>query len=240
MSSRTVIALTNLVVLSKLIDCSSSALILNCRIGWFDSLSVQIVLSITAESKVIGRDMSSWALPWSSRRTSSATRPGMCCCKQEINFSPTPLFLLQSSNSWSSDPISVQPGILQTEDLIVFILWSFAWVGRRLCIKRQRKLAKTGGIPGCLHAAQAKDQSVSGLASSALQGRNCWCPVLALLVMVTYSSVRSLTQSLSVILMMLRGVSSFVLLITEKNSWLKYGGGGSGAPGTSSPRMCFL
>ena len=104
----------------------------------------------------------------------------------------------------------------------------------------QRKLAKSGGIPGCLQAAQHLGQSVDGLASSALHGVNCCWPVSDTAVMVTDSSVRSLVHSLSPILMIFRGVSSLAFLMMEKTSMERYGGGGLGASCTSSPSTCFL
>ena len=48
---------------------------------------------------------------------------------------------------------------------------------------RQRKLASWGEIPGCLQAAQDKDQSVVGLSDSALDGLKWLSPVCMSVVM---------------------------------------------------------
>ena len=120
------------------------------------------------------------------------------------------------------------------------ILWSLNWVLRRSCIISQRKLAKSGGRPGCLQADQHLGQSVAGLANSALHGVNCCWPVSDTTVMVRKSSVSSLVQSFSAMVTMLRGVSSLTFLMMEKKSCERYGGGGLGASGTSSPSTCFL
>ena len=86
---------------------------------------------------------------------------------------------------------------------------------------RHRKLARSGGTPGCLQACQEEVQSVVGLDSSALQGMNFCCPVILSSSIVMNSSVRNLTQSFSFIVMMFSGVSSLTFLIMEKKSWLK-------------------
>ena len=135
-------------ILWRLMDCSSSALILKPRIGCPASLSFHRVLRTIAVSRVMGRDMSSSTLPWTSRSTCSACMLGMYCCRQWTSLVPTSSFLLQKSSSCSSVPISVQPCILQTGALMVPILCSLDCVGRRLCSMRNRKLAKSGGIPG--------------------------------------------------------------------------------------------
>ena len=70
---------------------------------------------------------------------------------------------------------------------------------------RHRKLARSGGTPGCLQACQEEDQSVAGLDSSALQGINFCCPVSLSSSIVMNSSVRNLTQSFSFIVIIFRG-----------------------------------
>ena len=83
---------------------------------------------------------------------------------------------------------------------------------------RHMKLARSGGTPACLQAAQDSDQSVVGLESSALQGLKCCCLDSFSVSIVMYSSVRSLTKSFSFMVMMLSGVSSFAFLMMEKKS----------------------
>ena len=175
---------------------------------WFSTIAVR---------SVIGRDSSPALSPWSSRSTSSGCRPGTWCCRHSISLGPIPSFLLQSISSCWSVPSSVQPGILHTGEWMVLILCSLAWVLRRSCIMSQRKLARSGGIPGCLQAAQHLVQSVLGLATSTLQGVNCCWPESDTDSMVTKSSVRSLVQSFSLMVITLRGVSSLTLLMMENN-----------------------
>ena len=70
-----------------------------------------------------------------------------------------------------------------------------------------------------------------GLASSAPSSVSC---------MVITFSVRSLVQSFSVILTILREEDSFTVLMMLKSSMVRYGGGGLWASGTSSHSTCFL
>ena len=83
-------------------------------------------------------------------------------------------------------------------------------------LKSHRKLAKSGGMPGCLHADQHLVQSVVGLARSALHGVNCCWPESDTAVIVRKSSVRGLVQSFSAMVTMLRGVSSLTFLIVPE------------------------
>ena len=84
-------------------------------------------------------------------------------------------------------------------------LCNLSWVLRRLWSIFHKKEAMSGGMPGCLHNVQDKVQSVVGLASSDLHGLN-WLELVAWLSsMVMKSSVSVLFQSLSVMVMILRG-----------------------------------
>ena len=71
---------------------------------------------------------------------------------------------------------------------------------RRSCIISHRKLAKSGGMPGCLQADQHLVQSVVGLATSALHGVKCFGSSSESVTMVMQSSVSSLVQSFSFII----------------------------------------
>ena len=137
--------------------------------------------------------------PCSSRSIASLSTSGMYCWRQRRSCWPTPSFLAQVSSSCSKVPTSVHPCILQIADWVVPILCSLAWVLSRFSIMRQRKLASSGGTPGCLQAFQDRDQSVVGLASSALHGISSLelLPVGGSIIMK--SSVRSLVQSFSLI-----------------------------------------
>ena len=68
----------------------------------------------------------------------------------------------------------------------------------------QRKEARSGGTPDCLHSDHDRDQSVDGLDSSALHFLISLHPVTVLVSMVIKSSVSSLVQSFSDIVMILR------------------------------------
>ena len=104
---------------------------------------------------------------------------------------------------------------------MVPILWSLSWVLSRFSIMRQRKLARTGETPGCLHAAQESDQSVEGEASSALQGVNCLSRESKSGIIVRKSSVSSLVQSFSVMVTMFKGVSSLSFFIVANSSGVR-------------------
>ena len=120
-------------------------------------------------------------------------------------------------------------------------LCSLSWVLRRLWSIFHKKEAMSGGMPCCLHRDQDRVQSVLGLASSALQDLNTLVLVSWSSSMVINSSVRSMVQSLSVMVVMSRACLLFKSLISLKKSLEKYGGSWFGAPGTSSSlRICFL
>ena len=160
----------NLVVLSKLIYCSSSALTLYTRMFDPASLFFQIYFRMIAISQVIASEKSSSQSPNSSLRSLAGSRYGTCCCKQLNRRLPTPSFLLQWSSSCCMVPSSVQSCILHSALLAAPILCSLAYVLMRLCSINQRKLASSGDTPGCLQFDQDSSQSVVGERTSALHG----------------------------------------------------------------------
>ena len=80
----------NLVVLSRLIYFSSSALTLYTRMFDPASLSFQIYFRMIAISQVIASDKSSSQSPNSRLRSLAGSRSGTCCCKQLNRRLPTP------------------------------------------------------------------------------------------------------------------------------------------------------
>ena len=81
-------------------------------------------------------------------------------------------------------------------------------------------------MPVCLQVDQERDQSVEGLASSALEGMKSYSPG-SVSCMVMKFSVRSLVQSFSVILTILMEEDSFTVLMMLNSSMVRYGGGGA-------------
>ena len=184
-----------------------------------------------AVSRVQGKVISSSRLVNSKRSSVLAVRPGVWFCRQSSNNSPTP----QLNSHWKNVCWSV-PGVdwlhnLQRGEGAVFILCSLSWVQSKFSSNFQRKEARSGGIPVCLQSDQESCQSVVGFSSSALQGLYWLSPVTWLISMVLLSSVSSLVQSLSVMVMMLRGVWVMTVRMSVNRSWVKYGGDWAGTPG---------
>ena len=204
MVSSVAVVVVCLVFLSRLMYCSMSALTLWGRTEVLASLSFHTDWRMIAVVRVMGRLVSGPTSPYSSLSAAPGCRPGIDCCRHCTSCCPTPLFLLQYRSSCSRVPSSEHPGILHSGERMVPILNSFDWVQSRFNIILHRKLASSGGTPGCLQAAQDRDQSVAGLASSALQGMTCLWSFSAVGSMVMNSSVRNLVQSFSAIFTTLR------------------------------------
>ena len=102
----------NLVVLSRVIYCSSSALTLYTQILDPVSLSFQMCFRMIAVSQVIASDRSCPQSPNLSLRSFAGCKSGMCCCRQVNKRLPTPSFLLQRSSSCCKVPSSIQSCIL--------------------------------------------------------------------------------------------------------------------------------
>ena len=214
MSSRMELVEWSLVVLSRVMYCSSSARTLYPRIEAPVCLSLHRWFRTIAVKSVTGRDISWSKSPKSRRRRAASVRLSIWSLSTLISLVPTLSLPSQCTSSCSRDPSSLHPCVLHMGELTLPKWCSLDWGRRRSWSIHQRKLARSGGIPGCLQFSQDISQSVAGLALSALHGVNNFSPVpLSVLVIVILFSVSSLLQSFSVIFRMFSTDASLTSLI---------------------------
>ena len=147
-------------------------------------LSLHMQLRVTAASRVVGSSISASKSDSPRWSRASGVREGSWLWMAWT--SSWPMFSLKEhsrSSCWRV-PVSCLQSLQRGEGEAP-ILWRRSWVQSRSSNIFQRKEARSGGIPCCLQSDQDRDQSVVGLASSALHGRKSFLPLSKLISMVT-------------------------------------------------------